>query len=388
MQSNPHRWFGVGQSRAADSAKAGAEAAAEAIGGRTAKAVFLFCSVAHDLPALVAAVRAEAGRDALIVGTTTMGELGSDGTSDGGVAVAALGGDGFTVQARVARIDPHDPRAAGVAVAEALQGMHDEHRVLVLLCDGLIKRPHEVVRGAYSAAGATVPLVGGLGADDRSFAKTYQFYGDEVINGAVVGLALGSDGPIGIGVAHGWRRIEPPMVVTKSQGAHIYQLDDQPALDVLLRRHNFIGTADEFFNRRLSLQPLGLSRRGGEDIRVLHAGSDEERSVWGTADVPQGAVVWPMEADRQAMLDGATASCAEAVSQLDGLAPLGALMFDCGGRRAGLSENGGDLADEIAVIRTALGDAPFAGCYTLGEIARVRGALGMHALTLVTLALA
>ena len=39
-------------------------------------------------------------------------------------------------------------------------------------------------------------------------------------------------------------------------------------------------------------------------------------------------------------------------------------------------------------MRTALGDAPFAGFYTTGEIARVRGASGMHHLTLVTLALA
>ncbi len=33
-------------------------------------------------------------------------------------------------------------------------------------------------------------------------------------------------------------------------------------------------------------------------------------------------------------------------------------------------------------------DVPFAGFYTMGEIARVRGSIGMHALTLVTLAMA
>jgi hypothetical protein len=367
MQTNPHRWFGVGRSRVPDSAKAGAEAAAEAIGGRTPEAVMVFCSVSHDLPVLLTAVRAEAGRDAVIVGSTTMGELGSDGISDGGVAIAALGGDGFSVRARAARVDPHDPRAAGVAAAAALHGMHDDNRVLILLCDGLVPRPHEIVRGAYSSVGPTVPLVGALSADDRSFASTFQFYGDEVLSGSVVGLALGSDGPIGVGVGHGWRRVEPPMTVTRSEGTHVYELDGRPALEVL----------------PLPLPPLGLSRSAGEDIRVLHAGSD---SVWGTAEIPQGAQVWRMEADRQALLDGAAASCTDAVSQLGDLAPLGAILFDCGGRRAGLT--GGDLFDEIAVIRSRLGDAPFAGFYALSEIARVRGAAGMHALTLVTLALA
>jgi hypothetical protein len=390
MQTNPHRWFGAGQSSAADAAKAGAEAAAEAIGARPAKAVFVFCSVAYDLPELLAAVRAEAGPDAAIVGSTTMGELGNAGMTVGGLAVAALGGDGFTVHVRAATIDPHDPRAAGAEAAEALRGLHDPNRVLILFCDGMSGRPNEVVRGAYSTAGAAWPLVGGFGADDRHFERTFQFCGgadgDEVRTGSVVGLALGSDGPIGIGMAHGWRRTEPPMIVTRSQGPHVYRLDDEPALDVLLRRNNFDGTADEFFERGRALQPLGLSRRNGEDIRVIHAGDDEERSVWGTADVPQGALVWLMEADRQALLDGATWSCTEAIARLDGLAPLGVLAFDCGGRRAGLVEGG--MQEEIDAIGTALSDAPFAGFYTTGEIARVRGASGLHQLTLVTLALA
>jgi hypothetical protein len=176
------------------------------------------------------------------------------------------------------------------------------------------------------------------------------------------------------------------MVVTKSVGPRIYQLDGEPALDVLLRRNHFEGSAEEFFDQGRPLQPLGLSRRNGEDIRVIHAGDDDDRSVWSTADVPQGALVWLMEADRQALIDGATWSCTEARTGLDGLAPLGVLAFDCGGRRAGLGDGG--MEEEIEAMRKALDGAPLAGFYTVGEVARVRGASGMHHLTLVTLALA
>jgi hypothetical protein len=386
MQTTPHRWFGVGQSSAADSAKAGAEAAAEAIGGRMPKAVFVFCSVAHDLPALLASVRGEAGPGVLIAGSTTTGELGSEGMTEGGVAIAALGGDGFTVRARMARIKEHGQRATGALVAEALHGMHDEHKVLIMLCDGLAGSPHEIVRGAYSVVGATVPLVGGFGGDDIRFSKTFQLYDDHVLTGAVVGVALGSDAPIGIGIAHGWHRVEPPMIVSRSQGAHIYQLDGDPALGVLLRRNDFSGTAEEFFRHHRNLQPLGLSRRNGEDIRVIHAGNDAEGSVWGTADVPQGSLVWQMRADRHDLVEGARQSCGDAMAHLEGLAPLGALAFDCAGRRAGLV--GGGIDEEIEVMRTELQDAPFAGFYTTGEIARVRGASGLHHLTLVTVVLA
>jgi small ligand-binding sensory domain FIST len=62
------------------------------------------------------------------------------------------------------------------------------------------------------------------------------------------------------------------------------------------------------------------------------------------------------------------------------------LAFDCNGRRSKLGPDG--MYEEIQAMGDALGNTPFAGFYAAGEIARVRGALGTHHLTLVTLALA
>jgi hypothetical protein len=102
--------------------------------------------------------------------------------------------------------------------------------------------------------------------------------------------------------------------------------------------------------------------------------------------VPQGAVCWLMDSERQAMIAGAGQSCAEAVAGLGGAPPLGLFTFDCGGRRGILGPDG--TQEEVAAIRAVLGEVPFGGFYTMGEIARVRGSSGTHALTLVTLALA
>ena len=145
----PHRWFGAGHSTAVDSARAGAEAAASAAGGRTPSAVFVFCSVLHDLPALLLAVRAQAGPDAAIVGATTLGEVAWDGASVGGVSVAALGGAGFTVRTRVAHHRDLGHRAAGAAAAEAMAGVSSPHSVLVLIGDGLSGHPQELVYGVW-----------------------------------------------------------------------------------------------------------------------------------------------------------------------------------------------------------------------------------------------
>lgn len=158
MLTVTHRWFGVGHSTAADSAKAGAEATAEALAERTPKAVLVFCSTGQDRNALLDAVRAEAGRQTEIVGSTTLGELSSAGGATlGAVAVVALGGDGFTVRTRAAHTGGDGHRQAGADVARVMTGVDRPHRALLLLCDGLNRDPHEIVRGAYSVLGAAVP---------------------------------------------------------------------------------------------------------------------------------------------------------------------------------------------------------------------------------------
>ncbi|GAA3297555.1 FIST C-terminal domain-containing protein [Dactylosporangium vinaceum] len=377
MSSTSERWFGAGHSTAADSAKAGAEAAAAAIAGRTPAAVFVFTSGGHDPAAMEAAVRelvrAEAS-GAVVVTGTGFGELSPAGATEHGVAVAAFGGPGFTVRAHTADVGALGARAAGAEAATAMTEMMAEvdahHSVLLLLADGEALGPHEIVRGAYSVVGAAVPLVGGLTTGG---------------SGRVVGVAIGSDRPIGIGVAHGWRPAEPPLVVTRATGGRIYEFDGEPALDVLLRRRGVTGTAADLFQGGIELCPVGLARRTGLDIRSLHGGDDEERSVFGTAEIQQGALVWLMEAERDELVAGGPAALRAAVDGLQGAEPLGALAFDCGGRKLTLGEGG--TAAEVAAMRAALG-RPFAGFYTLGEIARIRGAAGLHQLTLVALALA
>jgi hypothetical protein len=234
MQSPSDRWFGAGRSIASDSAKAGAEATAAAVDGRTSELVFVFASVAYDLPTLLGTVRKEVGDGPVIVGASTIGEISTAGPTEHGVAVSALGGGGFTVRTRVAHIGQDGHRAAGADVAQTLAGMDRPHSVLILLADGLSGSPHEIVRGAYSVAGAGVPLVGGFAGDDRQFRQTYQFHGVgwdvSVLSGAVVGIALGSDEPLGIGIAHGWHRVEPPMIATRSAGETLMEIDDRPAL--------------------------------------------------------------------------------------------------------------------------------------------------------------
>src|SRR5450755_2008374 len=391
-EQTPRRWFGTGRSTDVDARTAGAQATSAALVGRTAALVVIFCPADIDLQAMLDGVRSEAG-DVPLVGCSGLAQLAESGPAEPAVVVSVLGGEGFEVRVTSAPDVSAGQRVAGEHVAGIVEGLTSEHTLLLLLADGLAGEQHELVRGAYSVIGATVGLAGGCAADDYLYKQTFQFIGDasgvRVLSDAVVAAAIGSDAPISVGVAHGWRKVGKPMVATRSAGGSVYTLDGEPALDVFAERMGSTramaadGKAFQLFALK---HPLGMSRRSGEDIRVIHGGDVEDGSITCLADVPQGALLWIMETDRPGLVSSVDDAYAEAVNGLDGAAPLGFLAFDCGVRYLILETDG--IREEVARFAERAPGVPFAGFYTMGEIARTRGARGMHHLTLVLVAFA
>lgn len=388
-------WMGPGYSADGDALTAGRRAAEQAVDGRPASLLLVFAPTSYDLERLLEGVRSCASEGTVIAGCTSMGGVvaARPDPAASGVVVVALGGPGLHVQAQVGRNVSARRREAGADAASTVAGLTAPSRICLLLCDGLVGEQHEVVRGAYGVLGATIPMVGGCAGDDLTYTRTHQFLGDragvEILTDTVVGVGLGSTGGFGVGIAHGWRKVGEPAVVTSSSGGRLFQLDGRPALDAYL---DWIGADRSLledpkaFRVRAFRSPLGMSRRTGEDIRVVHDGDVRDGSLLCLADVPQGALAWLMEPDDEALVEAAASSCAQAIENLGGAQPQGLLLFNCGVRKVMLGEVG--MQRELAAVAKVGGDVPFGGFFTYGEIARTRGARGMHHLTVVTLALA
>lgn len=378
----------VGRSVSRDAAAAGEEAARLALEPGHASLLVVFCSDAYDLPVLVRTISDRSG-GAPLIGCSTAGEFSGFGPNDASVIVTAFGGEGFSVATALATGASGRLRAASAEVAAAVSEVgRREHKVLMLLSDGLSGDQQEVVRGAYSVVGAAVPLVGGCAGDDLKMKRTYQFHGTQVVTDAVVGAGIASDAPMGIGVRHGWRRVGEPMLVTGSTDNRVYTLDDKPALDNYLNRLGApvaARTDPVAFTRFAITHPLGLSRRSGEEVRFVGGANFDDRSLVCIAGVPQGGLAWFMEGDDTSVLEATDAACADALAPLRGRHPLGFMAFDCIARRGVLGDEGIRL--EVARINTHANGAPIAGFYTYGEIARTNGVSGFHNQTLVILAL-
>lgn len=382
------RWVSVGQSTETDSYTAGIEAATLAVAGRSAALLIVFCSDSHDLEQLLAGINETSG-NAPLIGCSTAGEIATAGPADLSVVITALGGEGFSVATAASTLDGDRLSEGGAAVASSLANVEErEHRVLLLLTDGLAGDQQEIVRGAYAVAGAGIPLVGGCAGDDLKMTATAQLHGTEVLKNSVVAAAIASDAPLGIGVRHGWRRVGDPMVVTKSSDNRVYALDDQPALDVYLARLDAPAEAAvdaAAFTRFAMTHPLGLVRRSQEEhVRFVADANFEDRSLGCIAEVPQGGMAWFMQGDDDSVLEATDQACSDALEALDGNRPLGLLAFDCIARRGILGDSG--IRGEIERIADRAGGAPIAGFYTYGEIARTAGVAGFHNQTLVVLA--
>ena len=383
------RWLAVGRSGDPDARRAGVEAARAALTGADPRLLIVFCWDGYDLAELLEGIASEAGSVPL-VGCSTAGEISASGPGDNGVVITALGGSGFSVATAAARVQDGGLREASAEAAGCVSEVGPgEHRVLLLLTDGLAGDQQEVVRGAYQRVGAEIPLVGGCAGDGLRMKATFQLHGTDVLDNAVVAAAIASDAPMGIGVRHGWRRVGDPMVVTGSDGNLVYTLDDRPALDAYLEG---LGAPEPTwsdpaaFTRFALTHPLGLNRRSGEEVRFVAEANFEDRSLVCIAQVPRGAQAWFMEGDDDSVLAATDAACAAAVGGLGDMPPLGLLAFDCIARRGVLGDVG--IEREVERISSFAGGAPVAGFYTYGEIARTHGMSGFHNQTLVVLALA
>jgi hypothetical protein len=371
------RWAGAGHSDDPDPARAGPEAVAAAIQGEDPRLVLVFASPRHSLDALAHQAHRNAG-SAELIGCSSAGEHG--------VSAFALGGPGFSVATANAALADAGSREAGRKAARCLANIDPRlpHRALIVLADAAADDPQNVVRGAYSVAGPGVSLAGGFMAD------TGHLQGSRALRGSVVAAALASEGPLGVGVRHGWRTRDEPLLVTGSEGRTLLSLNDQPALDVFLEVLDAPESAHRDppgFMRFAQLHPFGVAsaREREPQIRAFADVDFESRSLVLGTEAPDGTLVWPMEAESEDILNATAQACEESVSPLRGAPPLGLLAFNSVARAALLEGHGRSL--ERARIIAAGRDAPFASLGTDGEIARTRGFPGVHSHSLAVLAI-
>ncbi|MDB4899367.1 MAG: hypothetical protein JWN53_1175 [Gemmatimonadetes bacterium] len=362
----------------------------DTFGDGTPDAVIVFASSQNDYEALLRSLDDGCGPGAL-VGCSSAGEFTSDTAGTGLTSAIALIAPEMAFAATMARDLSADRRLAANRLVEGFRGLESSeyrYRTALVLVDALAGHAEDLVDQLTLATAGMYRFAGGGAGDDAAFKQTHVFFGTEAHSDAVVALEILSNKPIGIGARHGWVAASGPLRVTETLQSCVVSLNTTPAADAF---EEHAQATSQSFDRADPLpfflyNIVGVKTDSGYKLRVP-LGIDEEGGVMCAAEVPTGATTHIMSTQSMAAADAASAAVHDAVEQVTsaGSVPGAALFFDCVATRLRL---GREFGNELAAVGDALGDAPFVGFNSYGQIVRSDGQFsGFHNCTAVVLVL-
>jgi hypothetical protein len=375
----------VGVSRTSESESAGRLAVRDAVAGRVTSEndlVIIFASFDYDFDALYRGASTEAS-PAEVVGCSATGSFTHDEQVPHGCVAVFLPAQGRRFGICHLECDGED--VAGSArqaseIARQRAGDNHPHSVLMLLTDGLTPDQRDIARGAYEVTGALTPFVGGAAADSLLWECTYTVGEGRVLMHGILAVWINSERPMSVSVGHGWHPAGRPMLVTRTTGTVVHELDGVPALEAYLADvppdevGDLAPGGPEFFRRRLD-NPVGLpNARGRYDVRQLHAYLPEGGGLNFNTGISEHSILQVMNSDADLLLEGARQAARDALDGVD-TPPHVALVFSCGSRVPLLGER---VSEEASAVSAALGGAAICGFFTFGEFARVNGSSGVH----------
>ena len=370
---------GVGRSSNPDAIKAGAEACQKAISkiGGKANLIVVFSTVAYVQESVLQGVRS-VSKKAPLVGCSTSGEITTEGPVSKHVVVTAFNTDKIEWTIGIGKGTDKDSFKAGAEAAKEVQKRAKQPLSLfVMLLDGLAENGAAAVRGVQEVLGKNFPIMGGSAGDDFLFKKTYEYYNDQVLTNAVVGIGLSGKFSFGVGVRHGWEPIGLPMKVTKSVGGKLLEVNNRPALSIY---EDYFGKkAEELIKEPIARMaytyPLGMSVEGSDELLIRDVIiANEKGEITCAAEIPQGSEIRLMLGDPEKAIQAAKEAAESAKKQLKGANPKAIFVFDCMARHKLL---GARIGEEITALQEVLGkDTPLTGFYTYGEQAPLAGILG------------
>jgi len=246
----------------------------------------------------------------------------------------------------------------------------------------------EILRGIEDVAGSDVNAFGGGAGDDYAFTETFVFTNGKDSGNAMVCIALDESKVEIKGIATcGWKPVGTEKIVTKSEGNHVYTVDNIPVLDLTAKYGGIENVTPE--NNSLLIEiaanfPLQLQREKGDPVMRPGLMVDwTDRSFYTSGSVPQGSKVrfsLPPDFDvMEKVIKGVENLKATEMPEADAL-----VVFSCAGRILSL---GPLMSQELEGIKNVW-NVPMAGMFSNAELGRATGGdLEMHNLTTCTIAL-
>ncbi len=386
---------GSGSSRHTEAYQAGrlaAEAAVAPLQGHVPRLIIVFTTEPFEQADVLRGIRAITGPAALIGGCSG-GLMTAQGIDPAGVAVLALTGDDLEVALALEPGLSSRPHLTAERAAEQVEDYLAEQEgsnrqsTALLFTDGLtgMLAVDMALQSASAVLGPLCPIVGGAAGDNLHYKQTYLFADEQIESDAVALALLTSSAPIGIGVRHGWKPVGRRLVITRSSGNIIYEIDSRPALEIYRELFPQADITAETFREFTRYHPIGFPQLGEEFLIRLPLEVHPDGSIACAGTIPENAVAQIMVGSPDSLLDAAEAAATQAVAALAGSPIAAAIVIDCVTRPPLL---GAEVGTELTRIQAIVGhDTPLIGMYSFGEVAADEGPVCFHNKTVVVCAI-
>lgn len=344
----------------------------------------VFLSVSQDRHA-ICQVLDEAG--IAIFGATTNGEFIDEVAETGSVAMLLLDIDPAYFRVYFEEYRQKNYRETAKRIAQKAKESFSKPAFL-MAGSNMDTDAEQLLYGFEDVVGREVNAFGGMAGDDFSFTQSFVFTNGAESDMGLVCLALDEDKVQIKGIATcGWKAVGTEKVVTKSEGNHVFTIDNIPAVDITTKYGGLENITPDNKDILMDLAtnlPLQLQREKGDPVMRPGLVVDwSDRSFYCSGSVPQGSKVrfsLPPDWDvMEKVVKGVQQLKETEMPEADAM-----VVFSCAGRILAL---GPMMTEELEGIKKVW-NVPMAGMFSNAELARATGGnLEMHNLTTCCVAL-
>ncbi len=246
-----------------------------------------------------------------------------------------------------------------------------------------------IIRGIEDVVGANLTIFGGMAGDDFTMSGTFVITNGKSSDNGIVAIVLDQDKFILEGQATcGWKSVGTTKTITKSEGCWVHSIDNEPALDMIVKYMGITSLNKEIENEIVlnigSNFPMELQLQNGSTVmRTAMLANWKDNSFMCAGNVPQGSKIrFTLPADFE-VIDDVVSACKEVkdteLPQADVM-----ILFSCKARHIAF---GPLIGREIQGLKN-IWNVPMVGYFAYGEFGKAnKGKQEFHNITCCWVAL-
>ena len=243
-------------------------------------------------------------------------------------------------------------------------------KFIYVISEGSFVNGSELTKGMNAATDNNILITGGLCGDAARFEKTLASYNEAPKEGEIVAIGFyGETLEVTFSIYGGWTPFGPERIVTKSEANVLFELDNQPALDLYKK---YLGEKSKELPGAALLYPLNVKSNDEKQsiVRSILNIDEENNAVILAGDIPENSKVQLMMTHVDNIANASERAAKQAL-ELRQNKPELALLVSCIGRKLVLDQR---VEEEIEEVLNVVGtETVLSGFYSYGEIAPFHG---------------